>query len=248
MTAGAIESLRADREALLGIAAGLTEADWKAPSGCPGWSVQDVVAHMGVLFWMVVDRSVLPDVTELATEEAQDRCVAARRSWSAAQVREDYETISATAIDALVGFETLDMVLPLGDLGTYPASVLPNAYAFDHYTHIRADLFSPRGPLTSRPPASDAVRLEPTVEWIAVAAAQQNDAVISSLDGAVAVDVSGPAARRITIGEGDVVATVACSAHELVLWATQRATWDELGVTATGRPDAIAAAQKLHVF
>src|ERR1017187_5652054 len=117
MARGAIEALRADREALLAIGARLSDDDWRAGSGCPGWSVQDVVAHMGTLFWAVVDPGALPDSTRLAT---------------------------------LAALESQDFELALGDLGTYPAFVLPNAFSFDHYTHIRADLFAPRGPLTDQ--------------------------------------------------------------------------------------------------
>src|SRR5262249_45289642 len=106
MTAGAIESLRADRAALLEIAASLTAAQWQAPSGCPGWSVQDVVAHMGALYWLTVDRAALPDTSGLPTEQAQEHYVAARRPWSAAQVLDDYETVSAKALDALGHVET----------------------------------------------------------------------------------------------------------------------------------------------
>jgi uncharacterized protein (TIGR03083 family) len=248
VTAGAIESLRADRAALLEIGASLAPADWRAPSGCAGWSVQDVVAHMGALYWLTVDRSALPDTTGVATEQAQDQLVAARRSWSPTQVLDDYETVSAKALDALGHLETLEVEIPLGDLGTYPAWLLANAYAFDHYTHIRADLFAPRGPLTGSPPPSDELRLVPTIEWIVAAAAQQNERLVADLGGAVAVEVVGPAARRFTIGDGAVVATVTCGAHDLVLWSTQRASWDELDVTATGQPDAVAAARQLHVF
>ena len=46
--------------------------------------------------------------------------------------------------------------MTLGDFGSYPASLLPSAYSFDHYTHIRADLFAPRGPLPGPPPPSGA--------------------------------------------------------------------------------------------
>ena len=57
----AIGALQADREALLGVCAELGDSEWKADSGCPAWSVQDVVAHMGTLFWMLVDSSTLPE-------------------------------------------------------------------------------------------------------------------------------------------------------------------------------------------
>jgi hypothetical protein len=49
MTTGAIDALHADREAILKIGAGLTDADWAAASGCPRWSAKDVVAHMAAL-------------------------------------------------------------------------------------------------------------------------------------------------------------------------------------------------------
>ena len=144
----AIEALRADRGELLGICEGLGAADWSAPSGCAGWSVQDVVAHVGALYWAVVDPSTLPDASGVPTERAQDLYVEARRSWTPAQVVGDYEEVSAKALDALVGLAELDLEVPLGDLGTYPASLLPSAFAFDHFLHIRSDLFAPRGPLT----------------------------------------------------------------------------------------------------
>ncbi len=245
---GPVASLRADREAVLDLGARLTDADWQAPSGCAGWSVQDVVAHMGALFWLAVDRSALPDTTGVPTEQAQEQLVAARRSWSAHQVLEDYEMVSAKALDALADLETLAIAVPLGDLGTYPASLLPNAYAFDHYTHIRADLFEPRGPLGGSPPPSDELRLVPTVDWIVAAAPQQNAELLAGVGGAIAIELAGTAARSFTIGAGDVVATVACSAHDLVLWSTQRAAWDDLDVTATGERDAVAAARRLHIF
>jgi hypothetical protein len=57
VTQKAIEALAADREALLKIGAGLGETEWGSQSGCPGWSVQSVVAHLGALYWVVVDPS-----------------------------------------------------------------------------------------------------------------------------------------------------------------------------------------------
>ena len=86
MTSAAIRALEAERGALLETCAELTDADWKAESGCDGWSVQDVVAHLGALFWIVVDPQALPDASGLPTERAQDVYVEARRSLSPAQI------------------------------------------------------------------------------------------------------------------------------------------------------------------
>ena len=43
MTATAISALRADRDALLELGTGLTDADWAAASGCPGCAKRSVL-------------------------------------------------------------------------------------------------------------------------------------------------------------------------------------------------------------
>ncbi len=250
MTSRANDALQADRDALLTIAADLSDAQWKSDSGCPGWSVQDVVAHMGALFWMVVDPSALPAAGDLPTEQIQEVYVDARRSWSAARVVDDYRSVSQSAIEQLRVLETQDFELPLGDLGTYAASLLPNAFAFDHYTHIRADLFPPRGPLTGLPPEADELRLAPAIDWVEAALPQQNPTVLETLHGTGAVEVRlvGPATRVIGVGTGPTVATVTSSAPALIRWVTQRGSWEELGVEADGEAGALASIRGAHVF
>ena len=248
MTSGAADSLRADREVLLGICSGFSDADWKAPSGCEGLTVQGVVAHMGALFWLAVDPSTLPDTSGRPTEEAQDVIVESRRSWTAQQVVDDYAAVSEKAIEMAAQFETQDFELALGDLGTYPANLLPNAYAFDHYTHIRLDLFEPRGPLAGPLPPSDDLRLRPTLDWIAAAAPQQSEGVVAALPGTVELAVTGTASRVINLGTGDVVATVESDGPTLVRWATGRGRWEDLPITASGDPDALELIQHLKVF
>ena len=101
MMAKAVDTLRADRTALLEIGARLSAAQWQAGSGCPGWSVKDVVSHLGALYWLVTDPATLPDTTGLPTEQAQDAMVAARRPMPAADVLADYESVSSRALDVL---------------------------------------------------------------------------------------------------------------------------------------------------
>lgn len=245
---GAIEALEADREVLLGICGGLGDADWKAESGCGGWSVQDVVAHMGALFWMVVDPSKLPDTTNLPTERAQDVYVEVRRSWGAAEVVADYEMVSTQAIERLAGLEGQDFELPLGDLGTYPASVLPNAFSFDHYIHIRADLFWPRGPLTGKPPPADELRLSPAVDWIEAALPQQNAERLSILAGMVDVVLDGPGGGVIHLGKGGLGAEIRSSTASFVRWITQRATWEDEHVDVSGDNEMLDLVREMKVF
>ena len=248
MTVSAVNTLRADRAALLEIGGQLTDAQWQAGSGCPGWSVQDVVSHLGALYWLATDPAAVPDTTGMPTEQAQDVMVAARRSMSAADVLADYESVSSRGLDVLASLAGQQAEMTLGDFGSYPASLLPSAYSFDHYTHIRADLFAPRGPLPGPPPPSGAGRLAPVLDWIEAALPQQNAARLGVLPGTLMITVAGPAARVIRLGQGEPVARISSAAAAFVRWVTQRGSWAELGVQATGDEAQLAIARALHVF
>jgi uncharacterized protein (TIGR03083 family) len=243
----AVEAVRADRAALLEIGRGLSPEQWQAPSGCPGWSVQDVVAHLAIEFWAVVDLSQLPDITGQPFERAQEILVESRRGLTAEAVLDDYEQVSSTGLERLAGMAALQVPVPLGDdAGTYPAAVLPAAYAFDHYTHIRADLFRPRGSLDGEPPPSDELRTGSALDWIEAALPQQNTQ--AAAQATVEIQVTGAGGRSITFGSGPVKATVTSDAPAFVRWVTQRASWADLGVRAAGDEQALAAARALKVF
>src|ERR1022692_800376 len=151
-------------------------------------------------------------------------------------------------LERLAALESQDFELALGDLGTYPAFVLPNAFSFDHYTHIRADLFAPRGPLTDQPPPSDELRLTPALDWIEAALPQQNAGPFGSLTGTIEIAVCGPGARTIRLGSGEPMAHISSDAPSFVRWVTQRATWPELGVRASGDERQLSVARTLRVF
>jgi uncharacterized protein (TIGR03083 family) len=242
----AVEAVRADRAALLEICGGLTDSQWRAPSGCPGWSVQDVVSHMSSTLWQVVDASALPDITGMPFEAGMEVLVEARRGEQPDATLADYAKVSETALERLADLAVVDMTLPLGDVGTYPASAMPNAYAFDHYTHIRADLFGPRGPLGGEPPASDEVRVSAALDWIQAALPQQNEALAAqcTLD----LQITGTGARVISFGSGTAKATVSSAAPAFVRWITKRGAWPDLGVQAAGDEAALTAARQLRVF
>jgi uncharacterized protein (TIGR03083 family) len=243
----AIEAVRADRDALVEICSSLGGSDWAAPSGCEGWSVKDLVAHLGTLFWAVVDISQLPDVAGMTLEHAMDAMVQSRRGLSAAEVLADYAQVSETGLQRLAEVAEWDMELPITeDAGTYPAHVWVKAYNFDHFTHIRFDLFSPRGPLVGSPPPADELRIGPTLDWIEAALPQQNRAAAEA--GLFEIQITGQGARIITFGAGQSMATIGSDATSFVRWVTQRGTWEELGVQATGDEPALSAARKLKVF
>jgi uncharacterized protein (TIGR03083 family) len=245
----AIEALAADRAVLLRICAGLTDDDWKAASGCPGWSVQDVVTHMGAGFQAMIDPAALPDTQGLPFERAQDVIVQARRGLRPDEVVAHYEEVSAKALGVLADLAGADFGVPLGDAGTYPASLLPAGYGFDHYTHIRADLFAPRGPLAGPPPAADAPRVGYAIDWVEAAIGQQNQPTVTGLAGAAEIVLSGADSRTIRVGPGGpAAASVHSDAEAFLRWITQRATWEQAGVQASGDQSVLAAVRQVRVF
>jgi hypothetical protein len=203
---------------------------------------------MACSFWLAVDMSKLPDSAGLPAERAADLYVESRRSMTAAEILADYETASARGLEVLAAVQTQDVAVPLGDVGTYPASVVPTAYAFEHYVHIRYDLFAPDGPFSGEPPASDELRLAPTLDWIEAALPQQNGALLAGLEHAVEVRLSGVDTRTLKIGDGGLAGQIDCDAAAFVRWVTQRGSWEALGVEAHGNPAALEVVRKLNVF
>ncbi len=165
-----------------------------------------------------------------------------------AEVVADYESVSSRGLEILAAVQVQDVDVPLGDVGTYPASIVPTAFAFEEYVHLRCDLFAPDGPLTGEPPASDELRLAPTLDWIEAALPQQNSALLDGMDKAVEVRLTGDAARTRRIGSADVAAQITSDSAAFVRWVTQRGGWESLGVVAEGEPSALDVARRLRVF
>ena len=244
----ALKAIETDRHALLALCRSLDDADWAEESGCPGWTVQDVVSHMACSFWLAVDMSNLPDSAGLPAERAADLYVESRRSMTPDEIVADYESVSSRGLELLAAVQGQDVDVPLGDVGTYPASIVPTAFAFEHYVHIRHDLFPPNGPLSGEPPASDELRLAPTLDWIEAALPQQNSKLLDGMDGAVDISLTGVDSRALRVGSTDVVAHITSDATAFVRWITQRGDWESLGVDAQGDPSALDVVRRLTVF
>jgi uncharacterized protein (TIGR03083 family) len=244
----AIQAVEADRTALLAMFPLIPDSAWAQPSSCPGWTVQDVVSHMACSFWLAVDRSRLPDPAGLPAERAADLYVESRRSMTTQEIVADYESVSAKGLEFLAAAEGQDVEVPRGDVGTYPASVIPTAFAFEHYVHIRYDLFEPHGPLHAQPSASDGLRLEPTLDWIEASLPQQNTGLLERIDDAMEIRLTGACTRTLRLGDGDVTAQITSDSDAFVQWVTQRGTWEGLGVHAEGRRSNLELARQLRVF
>ncbi len=224
--------------------ADLTAAEWAAPSRCAGWRVQDLVAHTGSNFKVLVEPPPAADPAEnagppLTAEQLQEVLVDARRGWDADSVRAEFEQYRDGALGVLQALQAppvADAPITLSDLGTYAGHLLADAFAFDLFCHLRVDLLAPGGPVQrSAGPVTDDL-LAPGIGWMLAGLPQMCPPVEAVLDRPLGLRLTGPGGGEWTVLPGEPLptvaegldapaATVTSPATEFVLWGTKRADW-----------------------
>ena len=193
---------------------------------------------------MVADPSSRPAGEGMPFERAQDALIAARRHLSAAETVADYADISTKAIDILAGLLGAETEGPLGDLGTYPAGILPNAFCFDHYAHTRLDLFPPRGPLTGEPHRPGPLRSG--LPWTGHRPHCPSRTARSWPAWPGRWRPSSPGRERGPSRSGRPetrLVRITSDAGAFLRWVTQRATPEEAGAEVSGDSGQLAIAQ-----
>jgi uncharacterized protein (TIGR03083 family) len=236
-----VEGLRAEREALLEVARSLSDDELAGPSGCEGWSIRDVYAHLASSIHGVVDPAFLPDMSG-GTEDAMEGPVTQRRDKPFAEVLDEYETFSEQALNFFAMAQEPPMaetMLPMNDLGTHPLSILANTFLFDAYCHLHHDILLPRGSVDRPEPPRDEMRLQPTVEWMLAGLPWMCAKQLAFMDRPVAFRLDGPGGGAWTIAPGGdegrvqvnegadsgALATITSNAHDFVAWGTKRTPW-----------------------
>jgi uncharacterized protein (TIGR03083 family) len=244
MSKQGVEGLRAERDAILDIAKGLSDDEWNAPSDCDGWAVRDVIAHMGSIFHGVVDPSKMADLTA-GTEVSMEGPVAERRAWPIEDVLAEYETYSGQVADMGASLQEppmADAMLPMGDLGTHPMSITPNMFVFDGYCHLRNDILKPNGPIDRPQPPRDETRLRPIFEWMLAGLPWMCTEQLAFVDRPLNLVLTGTGGGtwsirpggddgRVLVQEGaatDAAATVTSDGHDFVVWGTKRRPWRDM--------------------
>lgn len=222
----------------------LTDEEWARPSGCQGWSVRDLVAHMSSNYKETVDPSPAPaEPINLPAERMMDMLVEPRKAWTNQQILDEYLSFCDQAVAVLASMQEEPLAstpLPLADLGTYPMHALADAYAFDHYCHLRIDLLAPEGPIErNNVPDADAKRLAPAIGWMITGMPQMQTDLGKSLSAPITLTLTGPGGGSWTItpaGDGIVVtpgktggavADVSSNGHSFINWGTKRSDWRE---------------------
>jgi len=243
MTQQAVDGFRAERAEILALAKGLSDDEWMQPSACDGWTIRDVMGHMACTLHGVIDPAFLPDSSK-GTEAGMEPQVAERRGWPVAQVVEEYETYSEQAANVFASVQDPPLsgtMLPMGDLGMHPMSILPSVFLFDGYTHLRADILAPGGSIDRPQPVRDAQRLGPTVDWMLAGLPWMCADALRVVDRPLELTLDGPGGGTWTIAPGGddgrvsiteepcagAAARVRGTDHDFVIWATKRASWSD---------------------
>ena len=239
-----------DVSALIG---SLDDSEWTMPSAAAGWTIKDVVTHMGDLLGTLASAIRGELDTELGIERLNDANVAVKSAWSPAEVVADLEHQASAmfpVLEALQKEPEASTQAQLLDLGSYPLHAIPDMFSFDFYTHLRWDILAPRGPLTGHDvPEPDEVRLKPAVGWLLAGIPRMQAGIRDSLAKPVTLVLTGPgggawqldpgaALIAVTPADPDIpaAARIESTTHAFTAWATTRLPWrDNATVTGDGQ-------------
>lgn len=245
MTTAAVDAIRIIHGHFRSVLSTLGDDDWSKPSACEGWSVKDLLAHVTSNQKEFVDPTPAPSdpPAPMTAEQAMEALVAPRKEWSSADLLAEYERYTDSwfaVLDAMQEEPLASTVSPLADLGSYPMHMVANAFAFDHYCHLRIDLLAPTGPITSTIGEPTDAEVRPGIEWMLAGIPQMQPGVLPPVVTApLGLRLTGPGGGEwtvhpstdggeLTVAEGisaSAAATVTSSAHDFVRWGTQRCDW-----------------------
>lgn len=240
-------AFRAERADLLAFCAALAPADWRMNSRAAGWSIQDVVAHLGAGCHALFTPAAVALMRGDDIERANDELVARRRDRLPAEVLGEYRRWSqvfAGSTPVLTAAALNRVRVPLAELGRFPVRLVPSAMVFDHHTHLRHDM----APVLGRAvPAGDANRMAVVLEWMTAVLSNQLRALRPAwLDRPVGLTLSGPGGGVWRVEPGGAVspgraepaaARITAAAAEFPEWGTGRASWRDRDVTVDGDED-----------
>ena len=186
--------------AITKLIASLEPDDWNRPTPCVGWSVKDVLAHLGHVEGMLVHQFDQPDPpTDWVGEgspldQITNQGVAARRNWSSARVSDEIER-AAEATRVLLDQPELDWneAAPT-PVGPAPRSIAVEMRVNDAFLHlcdlrtaIGVDIKESDEPLGQEVAIGRAVRLSPWA-WAKQVRATEGQRLRLSLSGPGGVD------------------------------------------------------------
>lgn len=239
MSREALEAVTVLAEHVQQVCTSLTPEEWVLPSGCAGWSVGDLVAHLSSNLKEVADPSPAPAEAPdppLLAEQAMDYLVDVRRPWTQEQVLAELTTYAGPWLATLAALQdepAASSPVTLSELGTYPAHQLADAFAFDVWCHLTADLLAPGGPVDRPAPEATDELVRPAVGWMLAGLPQMCGVSLTMLDEPIALRLTGPGGGDWLVSrtaDGTVEVTegktddcvIESDARDFVRWGTKR--------------------------
>lgn len=226
------------------VARSLSAAEWIAASACPGWRVRDVIAHIGAGARSVIDPLPVPEERlplPANREREHDVHVDIRRSWTIAEVMDEFEQFGAQRLKRLPSLQEEPLAsteIDVPGLGSYPMHAVADAVAFDCYCHLYHDIAQPAGPVRRELETPTHEEMVPVVKWMMWGLPQmQGPELDDSLLEPITIRLTGPGEGEWTVrrpdpagglvvecGGGAEVA-VTSAAVDFVSWGTGRSAW-----------------------
>lgn len=248
-------ALKTERDLCVTYLHSLSDEEWTMPSCCKGWTVKDVVGHMGALSKGFFTPWVIGLVFSADLEEHNDRDVEKRRSWEPAKVLAEYEKWSKPTGKVLKALQMPgvgSVKLRMAEAGWYPGKFFASAITFDTGLHLRYDIASAIG---REAPARSADAIAVSSEWMVLGIPAMSAEQLTWLDRPVELQLTGvggstwtvnPADKkgRVSVQEGSTgsaAVSITGDAGTFPVWGTGRESWREHEVTVKSGDDELGA-------
>jgi uncharacterized protein (TIGR03083 family) len=251
MTLDRMSALKSERALTVDFLATLSEQEWNAPSLAAGWTVKDVVSHMGGAAHGFFTPWMIGLLANGDIEKHNDRDVEKRRDWAPAKVQKEFVNWSKRAgvLHALLQKPVMRSApIRLAEAGVYPGALMTSAITFDTGLHLRHDI---AGALGRTVADRDANVAAVSTEWMMAGLAPMSDQRLTWLDRPVELNLVGAGGGTWTIAPGgkkgrvkvttggatDPVASIEGDATTFPLWGTRRQEWREADLSLKGDED-----------
>jgi uncharacterized protein (TIGR03083 family) len=237
-----------ERDEVLRLCRQLDDDEWGRPSAADGWTVRDVIAHMGsVCHAFFAPAAMVKILRSRHIERTNDDLVDDRRTHTAEQILAEYERWTAVVLRMFGPVSRTPLArlrVPLAELGRFPTAQMVGALVFDTHTHLRHDI----APVLGRPvPASDANRLAVVADWMmAVLSNSLRSGGMTWRDRPVAITLTGPGGGMWTLkSDGTLTpgrdsrsaAEITGTTDEFPEWGTKRVGWRDRDIAIGGDYD-----------
>lgn len=243
-----LAALRRERAQLVDYLMALSPGEWEAPSAADGWTVRDVVAHLGATTLSLLGPGMRQVLTASSAESFNDEQVEKRRTWPVEKVVGEFIRTSAMAAHMLrvtTRRPLASVRVPIAELGSYPMGLTPSLLIFDWHLHLRHDIAPAIG---KSAPATDSERMAAVLEWMFAGMEQMNRNSMNWVKEPLSIELTGlaggcwridpasGAGLRVTphVDTSSAAARIQGSSEQFPAWATTRTPWRTADLTISG--------------